>query len=203
MGKGVSILNLKEWLCFANFATFKKIKSLKMNYDQLIRHISELGGGDQELGSIRFFQQREILHQERTCEKCGTEMRLSTDRGIHVWRCKNKRCKSKKGLRTKTWFNSGNQGSKLSFVVLIKFIFYWSIESHSIIFCARELRMCKATTINYCSYMREVCSAALRTLRSIGGAMCTVEVDESLFSKRKNNAGRILPATWVVGAYCR
>ena len=41
--------------CFANFATFKKIKSLKMNYDQLIRHISELGGGDQELGSIRFF----------------------------------------------------------------------------------------------------------------------------------------------------
>jgi hypothetical protein len=61
MCKGVSILNLKEWLCFSNFAIFKKIKLLKMNYDQLIHHINELGGGDHELGSIKFFQQRGIF----------------------------------------------------------------------------------------------------------------------------------------------
>ena len=175
-----------------------------MNYDQLIHHINQLGVGDQELGSIRFFQQRGILHQERNCEKCGIEMRMSTARGSYVWRCKNKRCKSQKGMRTKTWFNSSDQGSKLSFFVIIKFIFWWSAEAHSIKFCNRELRMDAQTTINFCSYMRGVCSEVLRTRRlSIGGPMCTVEVDESLFSKRKYNAGRILPATWVVGAYCR
>ena len=175
-----------------------------MNYDQLIRHISELGGGDQELGSIRFFQQRGILHQVRNCEKCATEMRMSTAKRTYVWRCKNKRCKTSKGIRTKTWFNSGDQGSKLSFFVILKFIFYWSIEVHSINFCNRELGMYERTTINFCAYMREICSADLRAhKKTIGGTMCTVEMDESLFSKRKNNAGRILPATWVVGAYCR
>jgi hypothetical protein len=129
---------------------------------------------------------------------------MSTDRGFYVWRCKNKRCKSKRGVRTQTWFNNGNQGSKLSFFLIIKFIFWWSIEAHSIKFYNRELKMKKATTINYCSYMREVCTQVMRTRElSIGGPLHTVEVDESLFSKRKNNAGRILPATWVVGAYCR
>ena len=46
-----------------------------------MRHINELGVGEQELGSIRFFQQRAILHQEHNCEKCETEMR---DRNANV-----------------------------------------------------------------------------------------------------------------------
>ena len=175
-----------------------------MNYDQLIHQINELGNRNQELGSICFLQQRGILNQERSCEKCETDMRMSTARGTYVWRCKNKRCKAQKEVRTKTWFNNGQQGSKLPLFTIIKFMFWWSVEAHSVKFCQRELNMCAESTVNFCAYMREVCSEVLRTRKNtIGGPMCTVEVDESLFSKRKNNAGRILPATWVVGAYCR
>ena len=46
--------------------------------------------------------------------------------------------------------------------------------------------MSPVTTVNFCSYMREVCSAIVHTRKNvIGGINCTVEVDESLFSKRK------------------
>ena len=64
--------------------------------------------------------------------------------------------------------------------------------------------MSPVTTANLCSYMREVCSAIVYTRKNvIDGINCTVEVDESLFSTRKNNVGRSLPEIWVVGAYFR
>ncbi|CAK5120456.1 unnamed protein product [Meloidogyne enterolobii] len=149
-----------------------------MNYDQLISQINDLGEGDRDLGCIRYFQQRGILHQERICCKCGNEMRISTARGNYVWRCKFKRCKATKGLRTNTWFNNGNQGSKLPFLTIFKFIYWWSIESHSIKFCHRELKMASDTTVHFCSYMREVCSNIINFRRRsvIGGINLTVEV---------------------------
>ena len=62
------------------------------------------------------------------------------------------------------------------------------------------------TTVDWNNYMREVVIEACEeegTLGKIGGKHRIVEVDESQFTKRKNNVGRLTPATWVVGGICR
>ena len=61
----------------------------------------------------------------------------------------------------------------------------------SIDFCERELEIDKNTVVDWNNFLRELCAAEIiANPIAIGGPNTTVEVDESLFARRKNHHGR-------------
>ena len=71
-------------------------------------------------------------------------------------------------------------------------------------FCKKELDMSPSSVVDISSYLREICANKfLKNSQKIDGEGQIVEVDESLLNRRKNQVGRVLPSTWVVGGICR
>lgn len=61
-------------------------------------------------------------------------------------------------------------------------------------YCKRELDIGKNGVVDWNNYLREVCVWRIESSNNqVGGPNLIVEIDESLFVRRKNNAGRILP----------
>uniref|UniRef100_A0A5S6Q728 ADAM10 endopeptidase n=1 Tax=Trichuris muris TaxID=70415 RepID=A0A5S6Q728_TRIMR len=140
---------------------------------------------------IRYLQDRGLLHSQRTCT-CGYVMKLTEKERLRGrrWRCNNRVCRKQISLRSGTWF----EGYKVDFCTAVKFMYSWSHGYTTIRFCCDELDMSKNTAIHWNLSMRDVAAEVLmRQPLVIGGTGLTVEVDETVYSKRKYQRGRLYP----------
>lgn len=147
-----------------------------MNLIELIRRVNDKASG------IRFLQSKGILPEAKFCSN-GHEMKLECNDNRDRWRCRARACREDKQLRKNTWL----EGSRLPYDTIVLFIYSWSHDLATIDFCEKELSMNHNTTVDWCNYLREVCaSSLLRNPILIGGPGFTVEIDESIFSRRKS-----------------
>lgn len=151
-----------------------------------------------ETEAIRFFQDFGILPNIRECTN-SHPMKLYINKEKNFWKCNVNKCRQTIRMRVGNWF----EGSRISFTTAVRFIYCWCKELTPIKFCQEELHMADKTIIEWDNYLREICVAEMEERKKIGGSGCIVEIDDGTFTKRKNNAGRLLPPQGIFGGICR
>lgn len=146
---------------------------------------------------INYLQQHRLLVNNVDCQ-CGNHMNMQRYAncidGV-VWRCS--RCKRRISIRQGSVFS----GSHLTISQLMSLIFDWVCEV-PVTASAPLNGVNSETAINWYESCRQNCTNRLIAMNNIlGGPNHTVEVDESLMFKRKNNIGHVVEQNWIFGAY--
>lgn len=150
-----------------------------------------------EENAVAFLQEKRLIPKVRVCSE-GHFMNCDARSG--KWTCHKRSCRTKKGLCVDTWF----ENARLPLNKAVLLIYCWSQEYTSTKFCTKELNISTNTITDWKNMLREICAnSLLKTPAVIGGENLTVEINESCFSRRKANVGRIYPKQWVFGGICR
>ena len=108
-----------------------------------------------ETDAVRLFQKYKIIPDFKLCNENHSMLLTVTNEGRHCfWQCKKNKCNLHISVRKDTWL----EGSKLSLMTILKFIYAWTRELTSIKFSKEELRISRKSTIKFNNCLREVSS---------------------------------------------
>ncbi|KII74513.1 putative transposase-like protein [Thelohanellus kitauei] len=149
-----------------------------------------------EEACIQFFIEVGLLKSD-VCGVCSHKMSKINDskaKTKYIYYCLA--CRKKVNPCRNTWFTK----NKLSFSDNLLLIYCWAHDL-SVELAVRETQLSRPTVIDYFYFIRQVCTDCINDNREvIGGPGVEVEIDESLFYRRKYNRGRILGSGWFFGA---
>ncbi|CAF0914041.1 unnamed protein product [Didymodactylos carnosus] len=119
----------------------------------------------------------------------------------YQWCCREKNCKLTRSIRDGTFFSN----SKLEIQQILDLMYFWahSLDTHHVLH-----RQCglgsEWTIVDWKNFLRDICAEYfLRHPAMIGGVGHVVEIDESSWTKRKFNRGRVVQNQWVFGGIDR
>ena len=124
-------------------------------------------------------------------------MKLELSEKDSRWRCRKNDCNEVHGWRKKTLFLE-NTNIPLDDIIFSSMPGPMNSQIRNF---AKEPEINGKSSLDSNTYMREICAMALLEQPTIIGGI--VEIDDSLFSRRKSNIGRVYPEQWVLGCYCR
>lgn len=139
----------------------------------------------------------------KVCDYCGSDMLLYKNRTRldgFIWKCGGN-CLGSISIRTNSFF----AGSKLCLKNLVLLLYMWSNE-YDHVKIKNELKINKNTVVTWANNFRELCGDFVVSENSFLGGLdedgnpLDVEIDESLFFKRKFNRGRLGSPIWVFAA---
>ena len=140
-----------------------------------------------EKSCLEFLLQQGILYPERSCTKCGQQMRLFVERGL--WRC-TASCGGSVSIRDRSFF----AGSRLTCreILLLGYLWINRVPATSIMALSGSS---SATVCAFTSYYRQLVADSLDEVDcQVSGRGIIVEVDESKISKKNINAATTLRA---------
>lgn len=156
----------------------------------------------EEITAITFLQDRGLLRRTPVnCGICGrvtTLIKQSAASEQRFWRCPDH-----KNIKIPLRKDSYWEKSKLSLRNLLELLFLWAYETP--VYITAELTgVSENSIVQWFVYFRDICSWWLvQNPQTIGGQGLTVEIDESLVARRKNERGRVVQQRWVFGGVCR
>lgn len=155
-----------------------------------------------KLEILQYLVKLKLIKNKMICNDCERLMNLVKSKTVDgfVWICNNHSGRIHSNVRKLSFF----ENMKKSFKVIFLFLYYWSkkdIQSE----ISREIKINKNTASEWAYCLREVLQLVFLFSKvklggiNIDGTPKVVEIDESLFFKRKYNRGRFRQQQWVFG----
>lgn len=150
-----------------------------------------------DVGLREFLLRWDFLPASIDCHSCGGNCKINKsgrDRAI-FYRCARRGCRRRQSLGKNTFF--GNV--EISTNKWLEIIVMW-LQKYSTKTISNETGLHKSTISKVLKEIRELIAATLEEQNErIGGVGHTVELDESVFGRRKYHRGRLRPTKWVLG----